>query len=164
MQDTPSPVSPLPEALGRLMRDPALLSRIGEIVKTAAEAPPSEETAAPSPKDAQSAPPEEASAKTEAETETETETEKSPSLPVGTSPLAASPALLEMLPALLSSFGGRLPSGTGRGKGPMGEREALLCALKPFLSPARREAVDTVLRVARIRELLQGLQSGQERS
>ena len=162
MQDTPSPVSPLPEALGRLMRDPALLSRIGEIVKTAAEAPPSEETAASSPKDAQSAPSEEASAKTEAETETETE--KSPSLPVGASPLAASPALLEMLPALLSSFGGRLPSGTGRGKGPMGEREALLCALKPFLSPARREAVDTVLRVARIRELLQGLQSGQERS
>lgn len=162
MQDTPSPVSPLPEALGRLMRDPALLSRIGEIVKTAAEAPPSEETAAPSPKDAQSAPLEEASAKTEAETETETG--KSPSLPVGASPLAASPALLEMLPALLSSFGGRPPSGTGRGKGPMGEREALLCALKPFLSPARREAVDTVLRVARLRELLQGLQSGQERS
>lgn len=162
MQDTPSPVSPLPEALGRLMRDPALLSRIGEIVKTAAEAPPSEETATPSPRDAQSAPPEEASAKTEAETETETE--KSPSLPVGASPLAASPALLEMLPALLSSFGGRPPSGTGRGKGPMGEREALLCALKPFLSPARREAVDTVLRVARLRELLQGLQSGQERS
>lgn len=162
MQDTPSPVSPLPEALGRLMRDPALLSRIGEIVKTAAEAPPSEETAAPSPKDAQSAPPEEASAKAEAETETETE--KSPSLPVGASPLAASPALLEMLPALLSSFGGRPLSGTGRGKGPMGEREALLCALKPFLSPARREAVDTVLRVARLRELLQGLQSGQERS
>lgn len=163
MQDTPSPVSPLPEALGRLMRDPALLSRIGEIVKTAAEAPPSEETAAaPSPKDAQSAPPEEDCAKTEAETETETE--KSPSLPVGASPLAASPALLEMLPALLSSFGGRPPSGTGRGKGPMGEREALLCALKPFLSPARREAVDTVLRVARLRELLQGLQSGQERS
>ena len=162
MQDTPSPVSPLPEALGRLMRDPALLSRIGEIVKTAAEAPPSEETATPSPKDAQSAPLEEASAKTEAETETETE--NSPSLPVGASPLAASPALLEMLPALLSSFGGRLPSGTGRGKGPMGEREALLCALKPFLSPARREAVDTVLRVARLRELLQGLQSGQERS
>lgn len=160
MQDTPSPVSPLPEALGRLMRDPSLLSRIGEIVKTAAEAPPSEETAAPSPKDAQSAPPEEASAKTEAETETE----NSPSLPVGASPLAASPALLEMLPALLSSFGGRPPSGTGRGKGPMGEREALLCALKPFLSPARREAVDTVLRVARLRELLQGLQSGQERS
>ena len=84
--------------------------------------------------------------------------------PVGASPLAASPALLEMLPALLSSFGGRPPSGTGRGKGPMGEREALLCALKPFLSPARREAVDTVLRVARLRELLQGLQSGQERS
>lgn len=163
MQDTPSPVSPLPEALGRLMRDPSLLSRIGEIVKTAAEAPPSEETAAaPSPKDAQNAPPEEASAKAEAETETETE--KSPSLPVGASPLAASPALLEMLPALLSSFGGRPLSGTGRGKGPMGEREALLCALKPFLSPARREAVDTVLRVARLRELLQGLQSGQERS
>lgn len=161
MQDTPSPVSPLPEALGRLMRDPALLSRIGEIVKTATETPPSEETAAaPSPKDAQSAPLEEASAKTEAQTETE----NSPSLPVGASPLAASPALLEMLPALLSSFGGRPPSGTGRGKGPMGEREALLCALKPFLSPARREAVDTVLRVARLRELLQGLQSGQERS
>ena len=160
MQDTPSPVSPLPEALGRLMRDPALLSRIGEIVKTAAEAPPSEETAAPSPKDAQSAPLEEASAKIEAETETE----NSPSLPAGASPLAASPALLEMLPALLSSFGGRPPSGTGRGKGPMGEREALLCALKPFLSTARREAVDTVLRVARLRELLQGLQSGQERS
>lgn len=160
MQDTPSPVSPLPEALGRLMRDPALLSRIGEIVKTATEAPPSEETAAPSPKDAQSAPPEEDCAKAEAKTETE----NSPSLPVGASPLAASPALLEMLPALLSSFGGRPPSGTGRGKGPMGEREALLCALKPFLSPARREAVDTVLRVARLRELLQGLQSGQERS
>ena len=163
MQDTPSPVSPLPEALGRLMRDPSLLSRIGEIVKTAAEAPPSEETAAaPSPKDAQNAPLEETSAKTESETETETG--KSPSLPVGASPLAASPALLEMLPALLSSFGGRPPSGPGRGKGPMGEREALLCALKPFLSPARREAVDTVLRVARLRELLQGLQSGQERS
>jgi hypothetical protein len=46
----------------------------------------------------------------------------------------------------------------------MAEREALLCALKPFLSPSRREAVDTVLRVARLGELLQRLQSGQERS
>lgn len=80
-----------------------------------------------------------------------------------------SPALAGMLPALLSSLGGTsgaLPAAGGAGgrKGPPDEREALLAALRPFLSPARRDAVDTVLRLLKLGNLLQGLQGDRERS
>lgn len=80
-----------------------------------------------------------------------------------------SPALAGMLPALLSSLGGAsgaLPAAGGAGgrKGPPDEREALLAALRPFLSPARRDAVDTVLRLLKLGNLLQGLQGDRERS
>ena len=36
-------------------------------------------------------------------------------------------------------------------------REALVCALKPYLSPARREAADYLLRLWRLGEALKGL-------
>lgn len=36
-------------------------------------------------------------------------------------------------------------------------REALLCALKPYLSPERREMADYLLRVCRVYDTLQGL-------
>lgn len=163
MQDAPLPTSALPEALGRLMRDPALLSRIGEIVNTASAKTPAEEAPVSAPTaSAASATPLPASS---ADPVRSAPSEETNALPAGIFPAVPGPALLEMLPTLLSSLGGHpTPGSTGRGKGPMAEREALLCALKPFLSPSRREAVDTVLRVARLGELLQRLQSGQERS
>lgn len=162
MQDAPLPASALPEALGRLMRDPALLSRIGEIVNTASAKTPAEEAPVSAPTAAASATPLPASS---ADPGRSVPSEETNALPAGIFPAVPGPALLEMLPTLLSSLGGHPTSGSaGRGKGPMAEREALLCALKPFLSPSRREAVDTVLRVARLGELLQRLQSGQERS
>ena len=39
----------------------------------------------------------------------------------------------------------------------LARREALVCALKPYLSPARREAAEYLLRLWRLGEALKGL-------
>ena len=53
------------------------------------------------------------------------------------------------------------PSGTSAGGDAPGSeshrREALLCAMKPYLSPTRREAVDYLIRLARVGDAIRAL-------
>ena len=55
---------------------------------------------------------------------------------------------------LLRALGGRETAGK---EGEGGARHSLLCALKPYLSPARREAADYLLRLFRVGEALTAL-------
>ncbi len=89
-----------------------------------------------------------------------------PPLGGGASPLGsllANPALLTALPTLAENIGpllGSLSGGTGTA--PTATRPhvidrhtALLCAVKPYLSPQRREAAETVIRICRIWDALE---------
>lgn len=70
--------------------------------------------------------------------------------------LAALPTLAENLAPLL----GTMTHGTGSGQGAtrphtVDRHTALLCAVKPYLSPRRREAAETVIRLCRIWDALE---------
>lgn len=84
------------------------------------------------------------------------------------------PALLAALPSLAENLGPLMGSLTGGGgvktrRPPPSDRHtALLCAIKPYLSPRRRETAETVIRLCRIWDALEksgisltGLLSGQ---
>ena len=84
----------------------------------------------------------------------------------GSSPLTGlltNPALLSALPVImenLSPLMGSLSRGGGIGSGavrPHGvdRHTALLCAIKPYLSPRRQEAADTVIRLCRVWDALE---------
>ena len=86
----------------------------------------------------------------------------------GGSPLTAllsNPALLSALPMLIENVGplmGSLTGGRGSGGAPSSTRPhavdrhtALLCAIKPYLSPQRREAAETVIRLCRVWDALE---------
>lgn len=70
--------------------------------------------------------------------------------------LAALPTLMENLSPLLGSLGG---SGGGSSNAVHPHRvdrhTALLCAVKPYLSPARRDAAETVIRLCRVWDALE---------
>lgn len=51
----------------------------------------------------------------------------------------------------------RALSGKGEGSGAPSHSRALLCALKPYLSPARCEAADYLLRLFAVGELLKNM-------
>ena len=127
--------------LGSLLSNPQLLERAGGILSAALagkeKEDPSTEEAAPSP---------------------------SPSLtgegPSGLSGILNDPALLAGLPSLLAAakplLAGLSPQ-SPKEEPPKSLpvcRDNLLLALKPFLSPERRQAVDTLLRVAKLGEIL----------
>ena len=77
--------------------------------------------------------------------------------------LLSNPALLSALPALLENLSPLLGSpGGGVGSSPAATRPhavdrhtALLCALKPYLSPHRRETAETVIRLCRVWDALE---------
>lgn len=134
--------SALPDLLGKLMSDPGLLQKMGEIVKTVAAEPPIEkEEALP----VQSSP--------------------APPMQDALSSLLANPAILEKLPSMMAALRPMLspapsPKATAEGRSPAEHRDALLLALKPFLSEGRREAVDSILRIARLTEILRQMPQG----
>ena len=85
--------------------------------------------------------------------------------PVAPSPLAAllsHPGLLQALPVLTENLAPLLGSlSKGIGSAPHATRPhgvdrhtALLCAVKPYLSPARREAAEAVIRLCRVWDAL----------
>ena len=49
----------------------------------------------------------------------------------------------------------------GNGHAASSQRQALLCALKPYLSPARREAADYLLRLWQMGALLKNMTKGE---
>ena len=90
-----------------------------------------------------------------------------PSQPTSSSPLGAilsDPAILTALPSLMENLTPLL-GGLGRGSGgasnntshphPTDRHTALLCALKPYLSPHRRETAETVIRLCRVWDALE---------
>lgn len=80
----------------------------------------------------------------------------------GGNPLA-NPALLAALPVLAENLRPLMGGSTGSGGGKPREARpvapdrhtALLCAIKPYLSPRRREAAETVIRLCRIWDALE---------
>lgn len=77
--------------------------------------------------------------------------------------LLQNPALLSALPSLMENLSPLLGSlGNGTGSAPNATRPhsidrhtALLCALKPYLSPHRRETAETVLRLCKVWDALE---------
>lgn len=83
----------------------------------------------------------------------------SPAAEDGGADLWNNAALMEKLPGILSALRPLL-SGMRTAslqKGNLSDRDALLLALKPFLSPARQEAIDTILRVSRLGGVIKNL-------
>ena len=84
-----------------------------------------------------------------------------PPSPLGA--LLSDPALLTALPSLMENLTPLLGSlGRGVGSAPNASRPhsidrhtALLCAIKPYLSPRRRETAETVIRLCRIWDALE---------
>ncbi len=78
----------------------------------------------------------------------------------GIASLLGNPALMEKLPHMLSAVKPMLSASSDsppREASPEQRREALLLALKPFLSPERQRAVDTLLQVSHMGLLLKNL-------
>ena len=78
--------------------------------------------------------------------------------------LMALPGLLENLTSLLGGLRGEASSSTGKSgenrsaasvPHRLDRHTALLCALKPYLSPSRREAAETVIRLCRVWDALE---------
>ena len=95
-----------------------------------------------------------------------TTTSHPPSTPLGDglASLLGDPAMLEQLPRimtmlkpLLASPPPPIPSKESAPLSPEACRDNLLCALKPFLSPGRRDAVDMILRISKLGTVLQQL-------
>ena len=89
-----------------------------------------------------------------------------PPSPSAVSPLAgllSNPAILSALPTVLENIGPLLGSASGgTGSAPAATRPhaidrhtALLCAVKPYLSPERQNAADTVIRLCRVWDALE---------
>lgn len=81
----------------------------------------------------------------------------------GLGALLANPALLSALPTLAENLApllGSLSRGAGSGTSAtrphtVDRHTALLCAVKPYLSPRRRDAAETVIRLCRIWDALE---------
>lgn len=85
----------------------------------------------------------------------------------GLSALLSNPEMMEKLPSIIATLkpmlGGLQPSNVteaGKGELPLarddraGCRDQLLLSLKPFLSPGRCDAIDTMLRIAKLSRVL----------
>lgn len=140
----------LSDAISRLMANPELLSTVaaaiggaGGIKKESAEG--EEKTAEPQ--------------KTDGQTETRTDNERlesaeSPAEAVGVQDLGR---LIGGLTPMLAK--GNIPQISGKSERREADRrEALLCALKPYVSEGRREAIDQMIRISQISDMLKGFQ------
>ncbi len=70
--------------------------------------------------------------------------------------LSALPVLMENLTPLLGSPGGGVGGSSGATRPHLVDRHtALLCAIKPYLSPHRRETAETVIRLCKVWDALE---------
>lgn len=84
-----------------------------------------------------------------------TEQKNEETSPASTIPLGAiPPELMSKLPLILSLLGG----GDIKPKSQSEiNREALLCAMKPYLSPSRAETIEKIIKISRLGDLLGSL-------
>ncbi len=141
---TTSPPSPLAGALSTLLSNPDLMEKIRQTVS--ATAPPANDTV----KKTEEVPP--ASLSTSAPLTTD-----------GLAGILSNPAVLEKLPQMMATLGPLLGGMGGTVGKPADKsepdsipvcRDNLLLALRPFLSPERRQAVDSILRISKLGEVL----------
>ena len=156
---------PAQDLLGALLSNPELLRNVGALLNTshtdASPSPPREaETSAPSEVSAPSAP------------------DTAPAISLdGLGNALNDPALMARLPQMIELLRPMLSGGSGekaqqtegaipasashtggKRRGREDCRDELLLALKPFLSPERCEAVDAIIRIARLGNVLKTLQ------
>ncbi|MBQ9131910.1 MAG: hypothetical protein IJX62_05525 [Clostridia bacterium] len=142
---------PLGSTAEQLLSNPDLLRRIGDIVNTVSASSPPTAT-----------PPQGQSAATPSVTNFDG------SIPMdGLSAILSNPAMLEKLPQMMAMLKPMMASMTPAPAASTGEprreksmadcRDDLLCALKPFLSPERCEAVDSIIRIAKLGIVLKQL-------
>ncbi len=140
------------DLLSSLISNPQALNRISSIIRAAAEhapdenTPPAEEFSAPR----SDLPPQESNG---------TQTVSAPAVPIdGLAAVLSDPAMLEKLPqmiAVMKPLLGALSAPQQKQEkateqSPIACRNNLLLALKPFLSPHRRDAIDTMLRISHL--------------
>lgn len=63
-------------------------------------------------------------------------------------------ALVSSLAPMMSKLGGSSANGYHKEFRAANDREALLCALKPYVSAGRREAIDYIIRISQISDVL----------
>ncbi len=118
---TGAPPSDASSPLAALLSNPALLQGIGAMLKGNASPP------------------------------AETQADVAPTAETAASAPTLDPQMLSRLPQMMSVLSALQkplpPTPTGDREA---AREALLCALKPFLSPSRAEAIDALLRLLRL--------------
>ncbi len=144
--------APMAGMLNALLSNPELLQKIGTMVGAMqASATPSQGTAAQ---------PDTPPKKSETDA-----TQASASVPTdGLASLLSDPSALEKLPQIIAVMKPLLGSLSvpaapvkDAKQSPELCRDNLLCALKPFLSPERRDAVDAILRISKLGTILQQL-------
>lgn len=146
--------APMAGMLNTLLSNPELLQKIGKMVGAMqASATPSQGVAAQSDTPQKN------------ETDAPAATQASASIPTdGLASLLSDPSALEKLPQIIAVMKPLLGSLTpphepvkDAKQSPELCRDNLLCALKPFLSPERRDAVDAILRISKLGTILQQL-------
>ncbi len=75
------------------------------------------------------------------------------------SPSADTADVMAKLPGIIGALRSALPSESKKSSPPREEdkRIALLCALRPYLSPGRQEAVDYIIKLSRVGDILSTL-------
>lgn len=139
----------LSAALNTLLSDPELMNKISGIVNGTSAPPPENDTAPSSADDADSV----------------TAAANAVPPPGNTAPgglggLLSNPDVMSKLPQVMATIapmlGGEGKSGSNSHSSPRHEdkRTALLCALKPYLSPRRCQAIDYIIKLEKIGSLL----------
>lgn len=151
--------SPLSGMLEGLLSNPEMLKRIGSIIGAMSSAQPS--TPAPDPS-VQAAVQDTSAVEETAESSAPEATPASASGinfmgGDGLASLLTDPSMLEKLPQiiavmkpLMASMPPPKPSPPSHSSSPQDCRDNLLLALKPFLSPERRDAVDSIIRISKL--------------
>ena len=133
----------LSDALDRLLANPELLSTVAAAIGAS---PPSDvET-------------KNASAEKDSEEETKKDSEKEAFTSNTVSANAHTDDISQKLPDLMANVAPVIAALSGKGgKQPDDDRTRLLCALKPYLNPHRRDAIDTMVQLARISEVIKAV-------
>ena len=133
-QDTKQPPSSLSDAINMLMENPSIISSVASALGNLSVSGDSQAT------------------NTVAEAQNEPD--------AGKEARAFPPPDLSALAATLTPLmSGRRNSERRQGETDADRREALLCALKPYVSEGRREAIDYIIRISRMSEALKTIQS-----